>query len=36
LEVSMKKVSNKNATSHIAVMSIAVLFRGIFTAGIIA
>jgi hypothetical protein len=29
----MKKDNNKNATSHIAVMSIIVLFRGIFTLG---
>ena len=30
LEVSIKKVNNRKATSHIAVMSITVLFRCIF------
>ncbi len=35
LVASMKKVSNRKATSHIAVMSMLVLFRAIFTLGII-
>jgi len=33
--VSMKKVSNRKATSHMAVMSIDVLFLGIFTFGMV-
>src|SRR5687767_8724671 len=33
--VRMKKVSNRKATSHMAVMSIAVLFLGNLTFGII-
>src|SRR5690606_4623788 len=36
LVAKMKKVSNKNATSHIAVMSTNVLLRGILTLGIIS
>jgi hypothetical protein len=35
LVANMKKDNNKNATSHIAVMSMAVLLRGIFTLGIL-
>jgi hypothetical protein len=32
---NMKNDNNKNATSHIAVMSIVVLLRGILTLGIL-